>query len=183
MATITQYDDEIKVKVKGGIIRAVPSSDPDYPGIWVEFIRDDDNGQNLSRPQILFEQPYDMPDGDVRALVWEDIDSEDYTKEIVFRKDNVRDFEQNMAEIIIDAYDNEKWTLTNEDRDEFNEFDLFVSFVMSYGYHADEVYDFAVKNNIYMSPDSDPTDSKDHYGSLKLNKKLIKKLEEVYNYE
>jgi hypothetical protein len=29
---------QITVKVKGGTLRAIASSDPAYPGIWVEFI-------------------------------------------------------------------------------------------------------------------------------------------------
>lgn len=75
---------EIKVKVKGGYLRAIPAEDPDYPGIWVEFIRDNEPDDVVSRPQILFEQPVDFAPGCARVLVWEDTNSEDYTKEIIW---------------------------------------------------------------------------------------------------
>ena len=73
--------DEIKVRVEGGYIRANASSDPDYPGIDVEFVSDNDVGETLSRPRVLFEKPVD---DNLRALIWDDADNEDYTKEIVF---------------------------------------------------------------------------------------------------
>jgi len=73
--------EEIKVRVKGGYIRANASSDPDYPGIDVEFVSDNDVGETLSRPRVLFEKPVD---DNLRALIWDDADNEDYTKEIVF---------------------------------------------------------------------------------------------------
>lgn len=73
--------EEIKVSVKGGYIRANASEDPDYPGIDVEFVSDNDVGETLSRPRVLFEKPVD---DNLRALIWDDADNEDYTKEIVF---------------------------------------------------------------------------------------------------
>lgn len=73
--------EEIKVRVNGGYIRANASSDPDYPGIDVEFVSDNDVGETLSRPRVLFEKPVD---DNLRALIWDDADNEDYTKEIVF---------------------------------------------------------------------------------------------------
>lgn len=73
--------EEIKVRVKGGYIRANASSDPDYPGIDVEFVSDNDVGETLSRPRVLIEKPVD---DNLRALIWDDADNEDYTKEIVF---------------------------------------------------------------------------------------------------
>lgn len=42
---------------------------------------DDYNGETLSRPRVLFEKPVDDK---LRALIWDDADNEDYTKEIVF---------------------------------------------------------------------------------------------------
>jgi hypothetical protein len=75
--------EEIRVKIKGGYIRAVPSGDPDYPGIWVEIIKDDEPEEVVSRPQVLVEQAF----GDtLRALVWNDSTQEDYTDEIIFEK-------------------------------------------------------------------------------------------------
>ena len=73
--------EEIKVKVKGGYIKAIVSSDPNYPGIDVEFVPNNYNSETLSIPRGLFEKP---ADGELRALIWDDADNEDYTKEIVF---------------------------------------------------------------------------------------------------
>ncbi len=73
--------EEIRVNVKGGYIRANASEDPDYPGIDVEFVPDNYNGETLSIPRVLFEKPVDDK---LRALIWDDVDDEDYTKEIVF---------------------------------------------------------------------------------------------------
>ena len=73
--------EEIKVRVKGGYIRANASTDPDYPGIDVEFVSDDYNEETLSRPRVLFEKP---TDDKLRVLIWDDSGNEDYTKEILF---------------------------------------------------------------------------------------------------
>ncbi len=73
--------EEIKIKVIGAYIRANASSDSDYPGIDVEFVSDNDVGETFSRPRVLFEKPVD---DNLRALIWDDADNEDYTKEIVF---------------------------------------------------------------------------------------------------
>ena len=73
--------EEIKVRVKGGYIRANVSNDPDYPGIDLEFVPNNYTGETLSIPRVLFEKP---ADGKLRALIWDDADNEDYTKEIVF---------------------------------------------------------------------------------------------------
>ena len=73
-------------KVPGGRLVATLSSDPDYPGIDVEFIADDDNGENLSRPRVLIECP-DLVDDSccektLRALIWNDPNNEDCTEEV-----------------------------------------------------------------------------------------------------
>ena len=73
--------DVIEVRVKGGYIVASVSSDPDYPGIDIEYVADSDNGLDMSRPRVLFEYPND---GCLRALIWNDHNSEDYTDEIEF---------------------------------------------------------------------------------------------------
>ena len=72
----------IIVKVAGGYLRAEPSMDPDYPGIDIEFISDNESKEALSRPRILFEKP--IEDGDLRALIWNNPHNEDYSKEIIF---------------------------------------------------------------------------------------------------
>lgn len=74
-------NNEIKVRTKGGYLWAMESGDIDYPGIDIEFIADNDNEENLSRPRVLFEYP---EDGKLRVLIWDDKDNEDYTREIVF---------------------------------------------------------------------------------------------------
>ena len=71
----------IKLKIDGGYFKVTKNQDPEYPGICVEFVSDDDHGQNLSRPTILFEKPVD---GLLRALIWNNKDVEDYTDEIEF---------------------------------------------------------------------------------------------------
>ena len=73
--------ESLKVKVDGGYLYATISGDVDYPGICVEFVADDDIGESASRPTVLIEKPV----GDeLRALVWDDKDDEDYTTEIIF---------------------------------------------------------------------------------------------------
>lgn len=73
--------DNLKVKVDGGYLQATISGDIDYPGICVEFVADEDNGEKLSRPTVLVEKPVGE---ELRALVWSDEDDEDYTTEIIF---------------------------------------------------------------------------------------------------
>lgn len=71
----------MKVKTKNGYI-VVSEASTDYPGIWLEYIDNNDNGQNLSRPQVLMEA--DTETGKVRLLIWDNPNSEDYTREIRF---------------------------------------------------------------------------------------------------
>ena len=71
--------DKLVVKVKGGCLVATISLDPDYPGIDVEYISDRDMGENMSRPRVLVEWPHEDV---LRALIWNNPHSEDYTKEI-----------------------------------------------------------------------------------------------------
>lgn len=44
----------VDVKVKGGQLIATETYDPEYPGIDVEFLSDNDDGSDLSRPRVLF---------------------------------------------------------------------------------------------------------------------------------
>lgn len=71
----------IQVNVEGGIIRATVSTDPDYPGIDVEYIADYEHPLAMSRPRILMEKPKGE---EIRVLAWEDKNKEDYTSEINF---------------------------------------------------------------------------------------------------
>ena len=88
--------EEMIVKVKGGVLRATPSMDPEYPGIDVEFIADNDNGENLSRPRILIERPVES--GELRALIWDDKNSEDYTKEVIFDESEASEAESKASQ-------------------------------------------------------------------------------------
>ena len=67
------------VSIKGGQIVASVSTDPDYPGIDLEFVPDVENLEALSRFRVLMEQPLDSDC--VRALIWNDENSEDYSDE------------------------------------------------------------------------------------------------------
>lgn len=74
------YTDEvINVPVKGGYLFASQVEDIDYPGIHIEYISHEDNGKDLSRPRVIIEYP---KDGKLRALIWNDPNSEDYTEEV-----------------------------------------------------------------------------------------------------
>lgn len=73
-------NDKLTIRVKGGWLVATISQDPDYPGIDIEYVADCDKGQNLSRPRVLIECP--MENNELRALIWNNPNSEDYTEEI-----------------------------------------------------------------------------------------------------
>ena len=77
----------MEVNVPGGVLRATKSSDPEYPGIDIEFIataEDRSCGKFLSRPRVLME--YEIEDDELRAAVWADEKSEDYSDDIEFNK-------------------------------------------------------------------------------------------------
>ena len=77
----------MEVNVPGGVLRATKSSDPEYPGIDIEFIataEDRSGGKFLSRPRVLME--YEIEDDELRAVVWADEKSEDYSDDIEFNK-------------------------------------------------------------------------------------------------
>lgn len=77
----------MEVNVPGGVLRATKSSDPEYPGIDIEFIataEDRSYGKFLSRPRVLME--YEIEDNELRAAVWADEKSEDYSDDIEFNK-------------------------------------------------------------------------------------------------
>lgn len=74
--------ESLTVKVNGGHIVATASPDPDYPGIDVEYVADNDIGEYLSRPRVLMEKTFDSEN--VRALVWAEKDKEDYTDTFEF---------------------------------------------------------------------------------------------------
>lgn len=73
-------NNKIIVSVKGGKLIATPSSDPNYPGIDIEFIADNEDNTNLSNPRVLVEQPYNSTQ--IRAFIWNNCHQEDFTKEV-----------------------------------------------------------------------------------------------------
>ena len=73
--------EQIKVKVEGGTLVATASPDPNYPGIDVEFIPEDEKAFGVSTPRVLFEKPKGEK---LRALIWADKKYEDYTNKIEF---------------------------------------------------------------------------------------------------
>ena len=77
----SQQEGCLRIKVDGGYLYATISGDYNYPGICVEFIADNENDNIMSRPTVLIEKPVD---DELRVLVWEDKQNEDYTTEIKF---------------------------------------------------------------------------------------------------
>lgn len=69
------------VKTKNGCIVASKAG-TEYPGIWLEYVDDKDTGQTLSRPQVLMESNPET--GQIRLLIWDNPNSEEYTREIIF---------------------------------------------------------------------------------------------------
>ncbi len=76
--------DEMHTRVEGGYLAATICPDPDYPGIDVEYVADNDTGEDLSRPRVLIEYPID---GNLRALIWNNPKDEDYAEEIILKEE------------------------------------------------------------------------------------------------
>lgn len=88
--------DQIKVKVEGGTLVATASPDPNYPGIDVEFVPEDEEEFGVSTPRVLFEKPKGEK---LRALIWADKDYEDYTNKVEFSYKKVSIKQNVIAEI------------------------------------------------------------------------------------
>lgn len=58
------------------------SSDPAYPGVYVEYVSNNENDIDVSHPGVLVE--FNKEDNELRALVWNDPSKEDYYDEIIF---------------------------------------------------------------------------------------------------
>ena len=78
-------DRVTKLPIGNGYLDIRASVDPDYPGLDVEFIPDNEtDGTYRTRPRVLIERP----NGEgLRVLVWADPRSEDYSDEIEFGED------------------------------------------------------------------------------------------------
>ncbi len=72
--------------IKNGQLRLDVCPEEDYPGIDVEYVSDseDKNRTKASLPRVVIECPKDT--NELRALVWNNPDEEDYTDEIVFEE-------------------------------------------------------------------------------------------------
>ena len=87
MFEILDKDKRYAIKLQIGLLVLGVSKDKDYPGIDIEFLPHDDDKNTLTRPRILIEAPVNEETGDqrdLRALVWADPESEDYSDEINF---------------------------------------------------------------------------------------------------
>lgn len=68
------------IPVDGGALYVDTSPEPnEYPGVDIEFIADGEPKNTLSRPRVLVEKPKGEK---LRALIWDNPDSEDYSKEV-----------------------------------------------------------------------------------------------------
>lgn len=77
------------IRMSRGILRINVSKDNFFPGLDIEFISDEENQNKMSRPRILIEAPINEYNGDqedLRALIWNNQDSEDYSEEIILKK-------------------------------------------------------------------------------------------------
>ena len=84
-------DKTYSLRLGTGCLRISAAADPDYPGLDVEFIPDDDNlKDNQTHARVLIEQTANVSEKSaydpVRILVWNDENEEDYTREIEFTK-------------------------------------------------------------------------------------------------
>ena len=71
----------LQIRLPNGYLVVTISQDPNYPGIDVEYIDDNENEMDLSRPRVLVEAPIE-DNGAIRALIWNDPTNEDYEEEI-----------------------------------------------------------------------------------------------------
>ena len=71
----------LSVRLPNGYLVASICSDPDYPGIDIEYIDDNENEMDVSRPRVLIETPVE-DNGAIRALIWNNPNNEDYEDEI-----------------------------------------------------------------------------------------------------
>lgn len=77
-------DNALTVRVKNGWLVATKSSDPDYPGIDIEYVADNERvkaNDMLSRPRVLIEYPSKGVES-LRALIWNNPHNEDYEEAV-----------------------------------------------------------------------------------------------------
>lgn len=76
---VRNFTQEVTVDLPIGTIRVMATLDSDYPGVWLDLIREDGTEQAL----IVCE--YDKENGNLRALIYRDEAKEDYTHDIYFQ--------------------------------------------------------------------------------------------------
>jgi hypothetical protein len=70
-----------------GQLELIANYDPLYPGLDIEFTPSNETEPVKTKPRVLIEQPIDTDTNlykDLRVLVWNDPDSEDYSDKIEF---------------------------------------------------------------------------------------------------
>lgn len=73
---------DIIVNIDGGYLRATKLDNEDFQGIDIEFVAENDKGNNASRPRVSFEQ---NKEGELRVLLWTDKNQEEYTEEFIIK--------------------------------------------------------------------------------------------------
>ncbi len=89
---------EFKVRMAEGYLVANVCPDPNFPGIDIEYIPDNEERLDLNpmtRYRVLVEQP---EKNDVRVLVWDDNTNEDYTREIIFEGTEVNGLDKVLSD-------------------------------------------------------------------------------------
>ena len=80
----------------------------------------------------------------------------------------------------IDYY-NQMLEIIEEAMGEEEEMNVYVSYLMSYGYDATDVYSFCKNFKVEVDQaDSDPDDNFDIYGSMKVSREKVDKLKEAF---
>ena len=78
-----QGTERYTLSIKNGYLDISVSQDPNYPGIDIEYVDNDEASMSpQTRPRVLIECPKDT--NILRALVWGDPKSEDYSDKIEF---------------------------------------------------------------------------------------------------
>ena len=72
----------LQIRLPNGYLVATISTDPNYPGIDIEYIDDNENEADLSRPRVLVEAPVEGYGDIIRALIWNNPNNEDYEEDI-----------------------------------------------------------------------------------------------------
>lgn len=108
--------EKLVVKIPGGHLVATKTTDPDYPGIDVEFVAEGYDG-TYTNPRVLVEYSKEK---DLRAFIWNNEKSEDYTEEIILKESNDAKRLRSIDYIAEKIYEDEK--LEFEDIDTIREF-------------------------------------------------------------